>query len=193
MKGAIFLIFEQFVTENFGAELYEEVLDSTDLEAGGIYVGPETYAADDLIQLVGAVVEKVDISLDEALRGMGRFAFAHLANSVPMFMEGFDHPRPWLLTLESVIHTEIRKLDPEANPARFTVIENGSDRLMMTYESDLGLFGLVHGLLDGVGDWFGVPFEHELVSSEGTNGTFELVFQPVMASVPAGAGATDGA
>ena len=40
MKGIIFTTFEAFVTDTFGAEVYEDILDETDLITTEPFVGP---------------------------------------------------------------------------------------------------------------------------------------------------------
>ena len=83
-------------------------------------------------------------------------------------MELAPDARSFLRTLESVVHTEVRKLDEAARPARFTVSDLDGDDLLLHYESDLGLFALVEGLLAGVGDWFDTAITSELIDTAGT-------------------------
>lgn len=182
MKGTIFILFEQFVTEQFGAAVFEEVLDDTVLETTEPFVGPSTYPAGDLLALVGTACTKLDIPVEDAVRAFGRFCFPHLAGSVPWFVDRFDHPKPFLMTLESVIHTEVRKLDPEARPPEFVVEDPGPDELVLHYRSDLRLFALVSGLLDGCATWFGVPFSHEIVGVDDAGASFHLHFVPAVAA-----------
>ena len=49
MKGIIFKHFETFVVDSFGAEVFEKLLEATELQTQGPFVGPETYPdADEL-------------------------------------------------------------------------------------------------------------------------------------------------
>lgn len=175
MKGSIFKLFEHYVVEGHGAAAFEDVLDDTDLETVGPFVGPGTYPAGDLVALLATTSSHTGRPVEDLLRGFGRFAFAGLAATVPTLMEGLDHPRTLLLELERVIHTEVRKLYPDADPPRFAVTETGPDELTLRYESDLGLFALVEGLLEGLGDWYGIPVGHRRLSTDGTNAVFAVV------------------
>lgn len=177
MKGIIFTTFEDFVTDSFGAEVFEDILDDTELETAEPFVGPGTYPASDLMALVGTTIAKLDISLDAALTAFGSYSFPKLAAGVPQLMVGLDTAQAFFVSLESVIHTEVRKLDPEANPARFTVEETSDSTLLLHYESPMGLFALVGGFIDGVAAWYSESVEHELVSTDGTNATFALTFR----------------
>ncbi len=176
MKGVIFTVFEDFVITKFGEDVLEDIVEATTLETTEPFVGPGTYPATDLLALVSTAADLLGITVDDALRAYGRHAFPALARAVPSLMEQFSNPSSFLLGLESVIHTEVRKLDADASPARFQVEAAGPATLTMHYESPFGLFGLVHGLLDGVADWFEVDFEHEMISTEGTNASFLISF-----------------
>jgi len=178
VKGSIFKLFEEFVTERYGLDAYEGLLDQTALETTEPFVGPGTYPAGDLVALLTTASANHDVTVDDLLRGLGRFAFSSLAGAVPTLMEGLDDPRTFLLGLESVIHTEVRKLYPEADPPRFTAVELGPSDLELRYESDLGLFSLVEGLLDGLGDWYGCRLGHERLAVDGTNAVFRVVVGP---------------
>ncbi len=182
MKGSIFKLFEEFVTERYGLDAYEDLLDETSLETTEPFVGPGTYPAGDLIALLTTASTNHGLSVDELLRDFGRFAFASLARAVPTLMACLDDPRSFLLGLESVIHTEVRKLYPEADPPRFAAVERGPDELELRYESALGLFSLVEGLLDGLGDWYDCSIGHERLGVDGTNAVFLVSVGPSRSS-----------
>jgi len=174
MKGAIFKLFEDFVTTAHGPDAFDDLLDSTEMQTVGPIVGPGTYPAEDLLALVGSAVTAYEQPVDDLLRAFGRHAFPALVQSVSELTVGMDDPHTFLMSLESVIHTEVRKLDHEANPARFAATEVASDELLLGYESGFGLFALVEGFLDGLGDWYDAPLHHERVSTDGTNAVFRI-------------------
>ncbi len=174
MKGAIFKLFEDFVTTTHGPDAFDDLLDATELETTGPIVGPGNYPAQDLLALVGSAVAAFEQPVDELLRAFGRHAFPTLAGSIPELMVGLDDPHTFLMKLESVIHTEVRKLDQDANPARFTATEVSPHELMLRYESGFGLFPLVEGFLDGLSDWYDAPLHHERVGTDGTNAEFRI-------------------
>lgn len=184
VKGIIFTTFEEFVSDTFGPDLFEEILDDTELETKEPFVGPGTYPASDMMALVGTTIAKLGISLDDALTAFGSYSFPKLANGVPQLLEGLDSAQEFFLSLESVIHTEVRKLDPAANPARFTAEQTGDSTMLLHYESPLGLFALVAGFIDGVAAWYDESVIHEMVSTDGTNATFALTFPTALESQP---------
>lgn len=181
MKGVIFTTFEAFVTDSHGEDALEDIIDAAELETTEPFVAPGTYPATDMVALLGAASQATGDSVEDLLRAFGRFAFPLLANSVPQLMDGLDDAKSFFLGLEAVIHTEIRKLDATADPARFHAEDHG-DTLTLRYESDLGLFPLVEGFIDGVGAWYDEAIIHEVVDVEGTCATFALTFAPAHTS-----------
>lgn len=193
MKGAIFKLLEDFVTTNHGPHAFHDLLDETELETAEPYVGPGNYPPGDLLALVGTATQKYNMSTEDLLRAFGKHAFPGLAGSVPSLMEGMDDPVTFLLKLESVIHTEVRKLDHNATPARFTATELSPTELLLKYESPFGLFPLVEGLLDGVAEWYQTEVEYEIDSVEGTNAVFKVRFPNVNSPATASAATTTAA
>ncbi|MFQ5586113.1 MAG: heme NO-binding domain-containing protein, partial [Thermodesulfobacteriota bacterium] len=119
MKGVIFNLLEQFIAENFGEEKYEEIVTECALKTGEPFVGPGTYPDEDLIAIVSRAVETLGIAPPEALHGFGRFCFPKLAEKFPDFVQPFKHPKPFMKTIDSVIHVEVKKLFKDAEPPRF--------------------------------------------------------------------------
>jgi hypothetical protein len=188
MKGVIFNIFEEFVTANWGAETYEDILDLCPQTAGMHFVGPRTYPDEYLVAMLGKACETLSVTPDVALRSFGGFAFGALVGRYPVFLEGVDHPRQLLLALNDIIHVEVKKLMEGAVPPtlRYEVDESDDTRLTIHYQSERGLCHLMEGLIDGAAEHFGVPIEHEQVSCK-HNGAECCIFavrflQPVIAA-----------
>ncbi|MEZ5406379.1 MAG: heme NO-binding domain-containing protein [Acidimicrobiales bacterium] len=176
MKGTIFILFEDFVAAELGDDALDDVLAAAGLAGAEPFVGPGTYPAHHLSALVAATSERTGRPADDVLRTFGRFAFPALARSAATLLDGVTGPRQLLEQLDSIVDTEVRKLDPDAHPARFIVMAVAGDELLLEYESSHGLFPLVSGVLDGIGDWFGTAIDHRLVSTQGTNGTYLITF-----------------
>lgn len=183
MKGTIFNAFEAYAASLHGQDAVDDLFDSVELETKGPFVGPGRYPASDLVAIVVAASDRFGSTPDELLFGFGRFAFPALAGSVPTLMEQMTTPVEFLLGVESIVHTEVRKLDPEAMPARLRVEQTGPDEVVLHYESDLGLFAFVEGILGGVGDWYEVDVTSDRLSVDGTNASFAVRFAPTMAQV----------
>lgn len=179
MKGVIFKHFESFVGDTFGEETFEEVLESTELETVEPFVGPGTYPDADLFALVGTAIGKLGIPLNDALYAFGTYLFGKLAEPVPMFVNTEVGLKPFLLSIHSVIHVEVKKLFPGAETPHFAYEDPGDGRLVMHYTSQRRLCPLFRGLLDGAASHFNEDVkctETACMHDGAEHCTFELSF-----------------
>ena len=157
MKGVIFNLLEGFIADGWGAETYEDIMSRCPLHTKEPFIGPGTYPDADLLAIVGMTVEKLGLTVPEALHAFGKYSFSRLAVRFPTFMEGHDHPKAFLKTIDSVIHVEVRKLFKGAVTPRITFTDPGPDELVLHYESARRVCTLMTGLLEGCGDHFKTP------------------------------------
>ncbi len=159
MKGAIFKHFETFVTDNWGVEVYEEVLDGLDLITQGPFLGPGNYPDEDLLAIVGATIQKLGIPLPDALRVFGKYLFEKLAGDAPQFVEDKSDLKQFLMTVDGVIHVEVKKLFPEAYLPRLAYEDTGADQLTVHYHSKRQFCQLFVGLVEGAAESFSSPLD----------------------------------
>ena len=124
------------------------------------FVGRGTYPDEDLYELVSKTSAKLDIPLPYALRAFGKFAFPKLTEKVPGWLVNHAHPKDFLLTLNDIVHVEVRKLYKDADPPRFSFADPGPDKLAINYQSCLRLYDFVDGLIEGVGEHFDTAIEY---------------------------------
>jgi len=186
MKGVIFTIFEDFIVQNFGNEIFEDLIDDCPHTANEPFVGPKSYPDQWVVDLVTAACGRLSLEPDAALRAFGKFAFDGLTSRFPNFLEGVDHPRQLLLGVHDIIHVEVKKLMEGATPPNlyYDNVDGDPDQLTVHYESARALCSLMEGLLEGAAEHFGVPIEYEQTACTHKGAercTFELKFlQPVL-------------
>ena len=172
MKGIIFNVTEKAVTELLGEDAWDDLLDDAGLE--GDYTALGTYADEDLLALVSAAATKTGHDPADVQRLVGRHALPHLVASIEEFLDADLDVFDFLASIHSIIHVEVKKLDPDANPPDVIPERISNDELQLTYRSDRGLSPLAEGLILGAGDHFGQPVAIEVLS-EGTNGTEAVI------------------
>ncbi len=161
MKGVIFNLLEDFIVEGWGVEKFEQILGKCPVHTQIPYVGPGTYPDANLLAIVDQTTAELGIGTAEALRSFGRFAFPRLAAKFSVFVREYDHPKPFLKTLDSIIHVEVRKLFADSNPPRISYVDPAPDRLLLRYSSKRNLCPLFSGLVQGTGDYFKVKIDQE--------------------------------
>lgn len=159
MKGIIFNIMEEFLTDQYGEEKLDEIISSCSLSTTEPFVAPGTYPDSDLFEIVGKASEKISVDVPELLRRFGRYAFGKLASRYPGFVKPYAHPKEFLKTVDGVIHVEVLKLYSDSLLPSFQYAEPSPSELVITYHSPRKLYPFMEGLIAGVGDHFGSHIE----------------------------------
>lgn len=162
MKGIIFNVAEKAVTELLGAEAWEDLLE--DAGVNGDYTALGTYPDEELIALVVAAAEKTGHDAAEVQRLVGRRALPHLAASVDEFVDRDVHVFEFLSSIHTIIHVEVKKLDPNSRPPVLEPNQVSDEELQLTYRSERGLSPLAEGLILGAGDLFSTPVTVDILS-----------------------------
>lgn len=153
MKGVIFNLLQDVVGRQFGEKTWEDLLDAS--HASGTYTSLGNYPDAEMIALVGAASKALGKPADEILRWFGTSALPLLAERYPIFFEGHTSTRAFLLTLNDVIHKEVRKLYPGADVPHFEYDTRSDRELVMTYTSARKLCALAEGFIASAAAHFG--------------------------------------
>jgi hypothetical protein len=160
MKGIIFNLLEEVVTRHHGAGTWDELLDAAGLD--GAYTSLGSYPDAHANQLVAAASRALRIPAEEVLRWFGREAMPLLAQRYPAFFTAHTALRPFLLSLNSIIHPEVRKIHPGADVPVFDFADAPDGALLMGYASARKLCALAQGFVEGAAGHYGQPivFDH---------------------------------
>ncbi len=153
VKGIIFNLVEDVVSQENGPDAWDELLDAADVH--GAYTAVGSYDDAQLVAIVNAAAESGGSSPDDVMRHVGRQSLHILAERFPEFFELHSSVRTLLPSLNSVIHPEVRKLYPGANPPHFGFAEQPDGAILMDYYSERPMCALAEGLTLGSGDHFG--------------------------------------
>lgn len=153
MKGIVFNLLEQVVTQEHGEDAWEDLLDAAGLD--GSYTSLGNYPDEHLIRLVGAASNALDMAPDDVVRWFGRHALLLLSAKYPPLFVGHSSTRSFLMTLNDIIHPEVRKLYPGADVPEFDYDASDPDVLLLGYRSRRKLCALGEGLIAGAAEYFG--------------------------------------
>jgi Haem-NO-binding len=159
LKGIIFNLLEEVVTETYGEQVWDTLLDSTGL--AGSYTSLGQYPDSQLGTLVQAASLALDVPPREMLRWFGEAAMPILARRYPAFFSMHHATRPFVLSVNHIIHPEVLKLYPGADLPVFDFADGPEGTLVMGYRSPRKLCALAQGFVEGAAAHY-----HECVTVE---------------------------
>lgn len=167
MKGIVFRLLEEVVVDEFDERTWDALLSGADLE--GSYTAVGSYPDEELFSLVAQASAATGMSADDVVIWFGRRAIPRFRDRYPSFFEGHTSARSMVLSLNDVIHPEVRKLFPGAYVPEFDFDEVGDDGIRLGYQSTRKLCSFAEGLILGAADHFGeqVDVAHELCMKRG--------------------------
>ena len=148
MKGIILTTLQEFVEENFGMEYWDSLINNLELKSQGIYTAAETYDDAEVFSIVGTVCVEKNIPVDDALELFGKFLMGKLSQKYAVFFNDINL-KNFLLSIDGVIHVEVKKLYPEAILPKFRYETLSNGNLEMYYNSDRKLKHVAKGLILG--------------------------------------------
>jgi hypothetical protein len=169
MKGIIFNLLEQVVTDEFGEATWERMLEAAGVD--GAYTAVGTYDDEELHALADAAASALGKKRDDVVRWFGGRALPLLAERYPDFFAGYDSTLPFLLKLNDVIHPEVRKLFPGAYAPEFDFEQTDVRTLAIGYVSYRDLCAFAEGLVEGAAAHFGESVSIEQTACTRRGGT----------------------
>jgi hypothetical protein len=153
MKGIVFNLLEQIVSRDHGENTWDDLLDEAGLT--GAYTSLGSYPDEHLRRLVRAASAALGVPDQDVIRWFGREALPVLAQAYPSFFTPHADTRSFLLTLNDIIHPEVRKLYPGADVPDFDFDAASDGTLRMGYDSQRRLCAFAEGLIEGAAAQFG--------------------------------------
>jgi hypothetical protein len=156
MKGMVFTEFLEMVESKFSADMVDDIIEDSQLPSGGAYTAVGTYDHGELVQMVGALAQRSGLPAPALVHAFGLHLFGRFYALYPGFFTGVPTALVFLEGIETVIHTEVRKLYPDAQLPQFDCVRTESG-LDMVYLSPRHFGDLAAGLIEGALLHFGDP------------------------------------
>jgi predicted hydrocarbon binding protein len=154
MQGVIFTAFSDMIIEKMGMEQWNELLDKTSPDSKGIYTSGDQYKDSELINMVITLSEKTGISVESLVEHFGKYLFTSLYKRSSIDVTNIDNLRELLLSIDSIIHVEVKRVHPQAYLPKFEYDEGENKELIMYYFSKRKLCHASVGLILGAAEYF---------------------------------------
>jgi hypothetical protein len=153
MKGIVFNVLEEVVSEGYGADTWDALLTAAGCD--GAYTSLGSYPDGEFMRLAASASDLLGMPSEELLRWFGRLALPRFAERYPALFAEHHSARPFVLTLNDIIHPEVRKLYPGAEVPDFEFDASSADRLVIRYRSSRKLCAFAVGLIQGAAAYYG--------------------------------------
>ena len=153
MKGIVFNVLEAVVSEAHGEETWDDLIDSAGVS--GSYTSMGNYPDEELFAIVGAASKALSLDADAIVEWFGTQAIAKFHERYPALFDSHRDARSFVLTLNDIIHPEVRKLYPGADAPDFDFQGFPDGSLNMVYHSKKQLCSLAIGLVKGAAAHYG--------------------------------------
>lgn len=154
MRGLVFTEFLEMVENEFGIEVVDQILANPELSSQGSYTSVGNYPHEDILLMVADLSEAVGIAPSDLIVASGKYLFHQFARKFPFIFENQEDPLRFLEGIETVIHTEVRKLYADEILPRFVCHYQTPDELHIHYKSDHPMADLIEGLILGCIEYF---------------------------------------
>lgn len=180
MKGIIFTAFLDMSEELYGYRLVDELIEESNLPSKGVYTAIGTYPHSEMETLLVNLSRKVNAPPCSLLETFGKHLFGVLSKTYPYFFARTTTSFELLMSVDSHIHVEVRKLYPDAELPHFEVTRVAENILWMDYYSDRNMNALAYGLIQQCIRHYGEKATiSQQVLEEKRNATrFEIVIEP---------------
>jgi hypothetical protein len=173
MLGMVFTEFVEMVEDRFSPAIADSVIESARLPHGGAYTAVGYYSHEEIVALVVGLSAQTGIPVSDLVTAFGQHLLKRFSEMYPQMFVSHTSLFPFLGSIDAEIHREVRKLYPQAQLPRFTVLESGERAMRMAYESPRSMEALAVGLILGAAEHFGeqVKVSHEPGAVDGRPAT----------------------
>lgn len=155
MQGSIYTTFSDMVIEKMGMQVWNELLEKVAPPSDGVYTKGMQYEDSEIMGLVGGLSEITKLDIPTLVKTFGEYLFIHLYNSSPTDISHIDNLKDFLMSIDGVIHKEVKRVYPKAYLPAFEYEDTPGGDLIMYYQSKRKLCHLSEGLISSAADHFG--------------------------------------
>ncbi|MFH1061829.1 MAG: heme NO-binding domain-containing protein [Candidatus Omnitrophota bacterium] len=154
MKGVIPKCLGELVEKKFGKDKWEAILKEAGLSEKTIFMAVENIDDADVLKVVGATCNQLNITLQQAADAFGEYWVCEFSPKMyAAYYKNKKSAKEMLLAMDE-IHQKTTLNMKDAKPPRFEYEWKDDKTLIMHYKSARGMVDFLVGLIKGVGKYF---------------------------------------
>jgi len=154
MQGSIYTTFSEMVIEKMGMEVWNDLLVKVNPSSKGVYTKGMQYNDSEIMSYVTELSKITKVDIPTLVRTFGGYLFIHLFNNSPADLSHIDNLKDFLISIDSVIHKEVKRVYPQAYLPTFEYSDNPDGNLVIFYQSKRKLCHLSEGLILSAAEHF---------------------------------------
>lgn len=147
MLGIVFTSLVEMLEEQVSFEFADEVLQEANLTSHGAFTSVGYYPFEEIDKILTVLTHKTGKPLEQLLFEFGVYLFGCLARAHEQVLSRAHTLFDMLEHLDDDIHVQVKKLYPDADLPKFTVIERTDAYMRLGYYSTRELYALAEGLM----------------------------------------------
>lgn len=147
VKGLVFTEFLEMVEDKFGYEVLDRLTSLPSLKSQGAYTSIGNYPHGEMLKMLDELHGAVGLPHKELIMAFADWLFSVFLKVHPEFFEHVKDSFDFLNGIETVIHSEVRRLYPDARLPDFVCERRTDDELVMDYSSWRPFADLAEGLI----------------------------------------------
>lgn len=175
MYGIVNKAIEELVTENFGEDKWQIILEKSGIDEE-FFISNEPYDDDITFKLAMTISTEMNMSVQAVLVAFGEWWILKTAKERYGYLlsSGGNNFRDFIINLP-IFHNRIIMMYPKLSPPEFKVTDIHEQELKLHYiSSRKGLSDFVYGLISGLGKFYQTETTIEHIESKEAPGTYDI-------------------
>ncbi len=170
MRGVLPKLMQDFIKETQGKEMFDKI---SELMGNPVFLPTTNYPDKVLHQMASTLEDLTGEPLKKSMKAFGHYTVPHFARMYPGYIRTKDL-KEFLLSIDDM-HKKLTKDYPGIKPPKFSYEDKG-DTLIMTYQSERGLFNYFEGILQGAADFLKGKISVSIQSLDSTRAKATIKF-----------------
>lgn len=169
MKGFIFVAYSRMIEEQYGLDVWKNIIEMCEPRSKGIYLASQEYPQNEFVCMHRYLSRLVGDSEDNIYFSFGKYLFNYFNRRYPHFLEGKDHQYA-LLIVDQILQRNLHSHD--GSSVLYELVSDVQARLVLM--SDNNLKELTLGIIEGVSCYYKERYLIDVETKEQSNGYFHV-------------------